>query len=166
MPAFQAEWLLPISERPIHRGVLTVDDRGRIRDVGAADAVGARDLGRVAVLPALVNAHTHLELSYLRGRILPAPGFGQWVGGVMAARRQFPDPSDPQIITPAREAVRAMRRSGTGLVGDVSNTLVTADLLREAAMPAHVFYELTGFTETDPTGRVAVQMRRRGTAFV
>src|SRR6185503_9372227 len=44
--------------------------------------------------------------------------------------------------------------SGTGLIGDVSNTLVTVPLLREAGMPAHVFHELTGFNHPDPSGRV------------
>ncbi len=155
MHAFQAEWLLPIGARPIHRGVLTVDDDGRIAAVGSGDTAGARDLGRVAVLPALVNAHTHLELSYLLGRIPPAPSFGPWVTDVMAARREFPDPSHPQIVDAARQAIHAARRSGTGLFGDISNTLVTADLLREAGMPAQIFHELTGFTEPDPPARVA-----------
>jgi cytosine/adenosine deaminase-related metal-dependent hydrolase len=47
-----------------------------------------------------------------------------------------------------------MRATGTALVGEVSNTLVTAPLLRQAAMPAQVFYELTGFTEQEPQFRV------------
>jgi cytosine/adenosine deaminase-related metal-dependent hydrolase len=162
--AFQAEWLLPIGERPIHRGLLIVDDDGRIADVASGEAAGARDLGREAELPARDNAHTHLELSYLRGRIPPASSFAEWVSAVMAARRQVSDPADPQIIGPAREAVGDMRRSGTGLVGDVSNTLVTTDLLREAGMPAHVFFELTGFTESDPSARVGDARRRADAA--
>jgi cytosine/adenosine deaminase-related metal-dependent hydrolase len=51
-------------------------------------------------------------------------------------------------------AIAHARESGTGLVGDVSNTLITVPLLREAGMPAHVFYELIGFNDGDPAGRV------------
>jgi cytosine/adenosine deaminase-related metal-dependent hydrolase len=54
----------------------------------------------------------------------------------------------------------ASRQAGTGLVGDVSNTLITAPLLREAGMPAQLFYELLGFNVDDPAGRVAAARRR------
>jgi cytosine/adenosine deaminase-related metal-dependent hydrolase len=72
----------------------------------------------------------------------------------MAARREHPDPADPRIVEPARAAIAQARRCGTALVGDVSNTLVTAPLLRDGRLPAQVFHELTGFTEQDPASRV------------
>ena len=115
----------------------------------------ATDLGRVAVLPALVNAHTHLELSYLDGRVPPDAGFVQWVRTLMALRRSYPDPSAPEILAAARSAIAAARASGTGLIGDISNTLVTVPLLREAGMPSQVFHELLGFNAADPAARVA-----------
>ncbi len=37
------------------------------------------DLGEVAVLPGLVNAHTHLELSWMRGRIPETDDFDGWI---------------------------------------------------------------------------------------
>src|SRR6185436_5825959 len=63
-------------------------------------------------------------------------------------------PSAPEILTAARHAITAARASGTGLIGDISNTLVTVPLLREAGMSAQVFHELLGFNLADPTGRV------------
>ncbi len=80
MPTFTADWVLPIVDEPIARGFVTVDGN-RIAAVGAELPGEATDLGRVAILPALVNAHTHLELSYLHGRVPPGPSFhrlGQW----------------------------------------------------------------------------------------
>jgi cytosine/adenosine deaminase-related metal-dependent hydrolase len=73
----------------------------------------------------------------------------------MALRRGYPDPADPSILSAARAAIAAARASGTGLVGDISNTLVTVPLLREAGMPAQVFYELLGFNAPDPASRAA-----------
>jgi aminodeoxyfutalosine deaminase len=150
---FRADWVLPIARPAIRNGWIAIED-GRIADVGKGVAPAAVDLGRVALLPGLVNAHTHLELSYLHERIPPAESFGRWVRDVMKARRAYPNPADEQILAPARAAIAAMRASGTALVGEVSNTLVTAPLLREAEMPAHIFHELTGFTEQDPQARV------------
>ena len=149
MTSFTAEWLLPINGDPIHHGSITVQD-GRIATVHDRAAAGAIDLGRAAIMPALVNAHTHLELSYLRGVIPPTERFLDWIRTIMATRREYPDAGDPRIIEAARAAIAEARASGTGLIGDISNTLVTARLLREAGVPAQIFYELLRFNPPDP----------------
>jgi cytosine/adenosine deaminase-related metal-dependent hydrolase len=133
---------------PVHRGAISVED-GRIVGVDDRPPAGAVDLGNVAILPALVNAHTHLELSYLRGQVPPTERFLDWIRTIMATRRQYPDPGDPRILDAARGAIADARASGTGLLGDVSNTLVTVPLLREASMAAQVFYELLRFNAPD-----------------
>jgi cytosine/adenosine deaminase-related metal-dependent hydrolase len=150
---YRADWLLPIADNPIRDGWVAMENH-RIAKVGSGSIPDVVDLGRAVILPALVNAHTHLELSYLHGRIPPALRFGEWVRTVMSTRQQYPDPSDPRIVEPARKALADARAAGTGLLGDVSNTLVTVPLLRDAGMPAQVFHELTGFTEQDPVARV------------
>jgi cytosine/adenosine deaminase-related metal-dependent hydrolase len=156
---YRADWILPISERPIRGGWIGVEG-GVIVAVGTEPPGDAVDLGPVAVLPALVNAHTHLELSYLQGTVPAAPRFLDWIRGVMAARRRFPDAADPAILSAARAAIARARAAGTGLVGDVSNTLVTVPLLREAGMPAQVFFELLGFNAADPVARVREARQR------
>jgi len=128
---------------------------GRVTGLGAGTAAGATDLGRAAILPALVNVHTHLELSYLHERVPAGDAFSTWVRMLMALRREYPDPSAPEILQAARGAIAAARTSGTGLVGDISNTLVTVPLLRDAGMAAQVFHELLGFNVADPAARVA-----------
>lgn len=162
---YRAGWVLPIAGAPLADAWVEIED-GRIAAVGSGAPSDADDLGRAVILPSLVNAHTHLELSYLRGRIPPSPRFAAWVRDVMAARRQHPDPADPAIVEAAREAIREARRAGTGLVGDVSNTLVTVPLLRAAGTPAQVFHELTGFTEQDPVARVLEARDRCGALAV
>ncbi len=153
MTTFTADWILPIAEPPIRGGGLTIEG-GRIVRVEPAGATGVVSLGNVAVLPALVNAHTHLELSYLHGRVPPSSSFNDWVMSLMTLRRSSTDPGAPAIVEAARDAISQARAAGTGLVGDVSNTLITVPLLREAGVAAHVFYELIGFSHPDPAGRV------------
>jgi cytosine/adenosine deaminase-related metal-dependent hydrolase len=74
----------------------------------------------------------------------------------MAARRQYADPMDPVILSAARQGIAESRAAGTGLIGDISNTLVTMPLLQEADMAAHVFHELLGFNAPEPEERVAI----------
>jgi len=150
---FTAAWVLPISAPPIRNGFVTLEG-GRITAVSDRAPGKVASLGNVAILPALVNAHTHLELSYLHGRVPPSTSFNDWVMALMALRRDHPDPTAPAIIEAAGHAIARARASGTGLFGDVSNTLVTVPLLRDAGMAAHVFYELIGFSHPDPAGRV------------
>lgn len=154
MPTYRADWVLPISDDPIRSGWVSVNEN-RITATGAGDAPGALSLGRAAILPALVNVHTHLELSYLHERVPADSSFSHWVRRLMALRRLYPDPSAAEILLAARSAIAAARASGTGLVGDISNTLVTVPLLREAAMAAQVFHELLGFNVADPGARIA-----------
>jgi cytosine/adenosine deaminase-related metal-dependent hydrolase len=150
---FAADWILPISDEPILGGCVAIE-RDRIVAVDRApdDAV---HLGRVVLLPALVNAHTHLELSYLHRRIPPAGRFLDWIRPMLAARRERVRPDDPMILRAAQDAITQARASGTALVGDVSNTLVTVPLLRDADMSAQVFYELIGFGGADAAEKVA-----------
>ena len=159
MTSYTAAWVLPIADAPLAGGCVTVE-HGRIVAVGHRAGADAVDLGRAAVLPALVNAHTHLELSYLRGRVPRADRFLDWVRVLMATRRDYPDPAAPIIVEAARAALAEARAAGTGLLGEVANTLVTAPLLREARMPAQVFYELIGFTTPDPQGRIDAARER------
>lgn len=153
MTVYRASWVLPVVSDPIAGGWVAIE-RGVVVGVGAGDAPDAIDLGNTVILPALVNAHTHLELSYLRGAVPPADRFLEWIGQVITARRRLPDPEDAAVLQSARLAIQEAKTSGTGLIGDVSNTLVTVPLLREASVPARVFYELLGFSPGDPVGVV------------
>jgi aminodeoxyfutalosine deaminase len=142
---YRAAWLLPISRPPLEGGVITVDG-DRIVSVEAHASGPLEDLGRVAVLPGLVNAHTHLELSWMRGRVGAAPSMPEWVGALMALRRTMAhDPGEP--IAAAIEEARA---TGTCLVGDITNTLASYQPLADSAMYAAVFRELIGFDARDP----------------
>ena len=84
----RAEWVLPMDGPPLPGGEVRVrGDRivslGPAADpcaAGPADAGPCRrvDLGAVALLPGLVNVHTHLELTLLRGRCESLDFFG-WI---------------------------------------------------------------------------------------
>jgi aminodeoxyfutalosine deaminase len=166
MITLRARWVLPIAAPPVDEGWVAVDD-GRIAAVGRERRHSVRsgadadvDLGRVALMPGLVNAHTHLELCWLAGRVGSAPRLTDWIRTVMAMRREQADPLAPAIVEPLRRGIAAMRAAGVAVVGDVSNTLASVGPLDEASQPARVFFELVRFRATDADDAMADALRR------
>src|SRR5690606_19476585 len=119
---FRARWILPISRPPIQDGwVLT---RGH-----AILAVGehqpplrdypVEDLGNVAILPGLINAHTHLEFSALAQPVgFPGIKLCDWIGLVTALRRK-PRRDPGKIIA---DGLEESRLAGVRLVGEIATT--------------------------------------------
>jgi cytosine/adenosine deaminase-related metal-dependent hydrolase len=155
-----AQYILPITQPPIRKGWIETAE-GRIVRVGqGAPPAGARDLGDVALLPGLVNAHTHLELSWLAGRIRPAASIVDWIRALMAERSAGPTGGDAAVTRAARATAADMRRSGTVLVGDISNSLISPAILREAGLGGIVFHEIVGFNVQAPVLVVQDAWRR------
>lgn len=169
MPTYRASWILPIASPPIRDGWVRIDD-GHVTALGdagdrppraAGDQPREVDLGDVAVMPALVNAHTHLELSWLRGRVQPRSNFIDWVTAQMRARLSpLSAASEATVRTGIEDALTEMRASGTGVVGDISNSLVGLDLLAASGLAGVVFHEIVKFNAADPAGLVAKAQAR------
>jgi cytosine/adenosine deaminase-related metal-dependent hydrolase len=163
MRVHRGAWILPISSPPIRDGWIAVE-RDLIIAVGGPDERPSdRDSAAVpdvAILPGLVNAHTHLELSWMRGLVPPAASMPVWVQTLLALRRSRE--SDPQ--EPVLDAIAEVRASGTALVGDITNTLATYDLLAASDLSATVFLELIGFGVPEPA-RIVTDARDRTAAL-
>ncbi len=124
-------------------------DAGRIVAYGYSrpgdmTPAGEIDLGNVAILPGLVNAHTHLELSWLRGRIPETTSFPRWIRLVVDFIRQARDHAD-EVERAIGDAIDEARRFGTAALGDISNELRTSQPLADRGMGAVVFHEVIGF---------------------
>ncbi len=106
-----------------------------------------RDLGEVCLAPACVNAHTHLQLSHLRGRTVWRKGFVAWITNLIPL---LAEPVDADAIEDACADVAA---TGTGYVGDISGSLqnglaLTDKSCREAGLNARHFCEWFGFASS------------------
>lgn len=149
MKAYRAAWICPIDQPPIADGIVTIAG-GKITSVGrSSEQSGLVDLGDAVILPGLVNAHTHLELSWLRGRVPPAARFTDWVKLLLAIRGRPDRGMAAEQIAPIRDAVREAKASGTVAVGDISNSLAAVEPMLEARLDGVVFHELLGFKERD-----------------
>jgi cytosine/adenosine deaminase-related metal-dependent hydrolase len=152
MKAFRAARIMTMNpaDPVIADGGILVD-RGRIAAVGAWGAIAGhgevRDLGRVTLVPGLVNAHVHLELSHLAGRIPAGLGFAGWADRLFAAMRSFRVDEDS-----LERAVRSMRSSGTCFVADVAGRDAAAvrRALDAHSLGGHLFRECSGRRAPNP----------------
>ncbi len=144
---YHARWVLPIVSPPIEHGWVEVEG-GVVRAVGAGapprgdSATHDLDLGCACILPGLVNAHTHLELSAQRAAVPPASSMPAWAETLMRGREGEPRGTRIEAI---RGAIDGMYRAGTALVGDVANTPDSVAALEAGPVDAVVFREVLGF---------------------
>ena len=158
MTSYRAAWVVPISRPPIRGGIVTTHN-GRITDSGASTNTSAIDLGDVALMPGLVNAHTHLELSYLRRQVPASTEFISWIRTLVAERQKY-QPSSPEILLCAADGIAEAVACGTALAGDISNTLIGLDLLSARQLAAVIYHELIRFRAPDPETFVADALDR------
>ena len=141
-----ARWVFPASSPPLERGTVTV----RGEKIEAVEPHGLRtadeDLGNVALIPGLVNAHTHLDLSGARGLIPPTDPdhFTDWLKGVIAYRRTR---SEADTLADIKMGLAECLRFGTTLIGDIASEGKSWDALSKAKTRAVCFYELIGLSE-------------------
>jgi aminodeoxyfutalosine deaminase len=145
----------------IREGAVVLDATDRIVDVGPRLRVigpGAEERSDGLLLPALVNAHTHLELSALAGRAPGGEGLVKWVGRLMSAPR---DDDAPAAIAAAATALVA---AGTAAVGDVGNGVAAIPALAAAGLGGLFFHELVG-SRQDRTGDALADAERERAAI-
>ena len=157
---YRAAWILPIDQPPIAGGTVTLE-RDIITAVGPFDGGSVEDLGHVAILPGLVNAHTHLELSWMRGRVPPRSSMPAWAAALIRVRAtehaatDRTEDTDSDAEGAVVDAIREARAAGTCLVGDVCNTFAAYEPLLDSELSAAIFRELLGFSSPDPDAAVA-----------
>ena len=149
--AFRARYVFPVTAPPLADGVVTVEG-GQIIAVGRR-AVGctAIELGNVALLPGLVNPHTHLEFSDLTAPLgesrMPFP---RWVPLVIEWRAAQP-PGKSAVPTGLNESVRA----GVTTLGEIATPGWSPAALENQPLRTTVFLEAIGLARDQFEPKVA-----------
>ncbi|MFQ5893938.1 MAG: amidohydrolase family protein [Nitrospinota bacterium] len=144
---FAADWVVPVSSPPIPEGGVLVEgprivEVGRAQVLRRAGADEVRDLAGHLLLPGLVNPHTHLELSFLRGRLRAASPFDRWVEALVGELLGADEATFTEAI---RSGLAEVLAGGMTAVGDISRTGRSYPLLSEAGLKGTVFIEILGF---------------------
>ena len=137
-----ADWIVPVSAPPIRLGCMR-GTGGRIDAVGPASEVKRAgnhiDLPGHAILPGFVNAHCHLELSGLRGKLPQNAPMPRWLLALIRNR-----PNASQQRQAVADGVTELLSTGTTTVGDISYNNAAAGVLAALPIRAMAFAEVTG----------------------
>ncbi|MFI4876569.1 MAG: amidohydrolase family protein [Blastopirellula sp. JB062] len=118
---YLAKWLLPVDRPPIENGLLTAVDQ---QIVAVGENLTGRppiDLGEVALAPALINAHAHLEFSDIE-RPLGEAGmsFPAWIRQVVARRQSAGEALEAQKNEAAAQGLRESQAQGIAALGEIT----------------------------------------------
>ncbi len=150
---YRARFVLPITSSLIEDGAVLVEGT-RIRAVGPYPELSSSypcatvvDFGESILLPPMVNAHTHLELSAFAswataaGEPVAPQTFVDWVLWLVRVRRGV---NDEQLHTSLLEGLTSCLNVGTGAVGDILTTLGGASAYKASPLYGKVFAEVLG----------------------
>ena len=171
MTRYHAGWICPVSSPPIRDGTL-VEEQGRITYVGprlSSHAGTDVHLADAILVPGLINAHCHLELTAMRG-FLDGLEFREWIIRLTAARRAVLTPA--MLLDAARLGVCEGLQHGVTTFADTGDTGVGFEAMLERGVRGICYREVFG---PDPAAcsemlaglkqRVA-QMQTRETSLV
>ena len=142
MSEISADWVLPVDGPPIEHGLVRYDG-GRIVHVEPGRA--ARHFDGAAIIPGLVNAHSHLEYASYAGFGDGTP-FGPWIK-THAERKGLLQPEEMLAI--ARLGAVESLRSGITTTGDYSFSGAAAAAAAEVGLRAIVYLEVFAVDPTD-----------------
>jgi len=138
----KAGWVVIDPWTIINDGYIRVDKSGLIKETGKGSCSGhIVDHGHGALLPVLVNAHTHLELCALKDKVLPEKGFRNWVENLINLRNSA---GTENLRTGAINGVKELIESGCGVIGEISTLGLTWEIVSNSSLRGVWFREFLG----------------------
>jgi len=138
---YAADWVLPVEGEPVREGGVAVED-GRIVGVGpAAELAGARrTYPDSVILPAFVNAHSHLEYAVYAG-FGDGFAFPPWIDLHVTRKRRL---REGDAVAVAELGAAECLRSGIATIGDASFTGAAAVACARLGLSGIVYLEVFG----------------------
>lgn len=140
-----ADFIIPVNGEPLKNGIVSVDEKGEIIHVSTSESAetisGHIEHHKGIIVPGFVNAHCHLELSHMVGKIAPHEGLISFLGKVINERSS----NEKDILHAMEKADRVMQENGIVAVGDISNNLLSKSVKQRSALHYHTFVEFLGF---------------------
>ena len=143
MDVYRARWVVPVTAPPVRDGAVAVQN-GRIAYVGPALDAPAGDrheLGDALMLPGLVNTHTHLELTAMRGFLEDLP-FAEWIVRLQRAKTTVLTPES--MLDAAKLGLAEGLLAGITTYADTCDSGVALEAMRAMGVRGIMYQEVFG----------------------
>jgi 5-methylthioadenosine/S-adenosylhomocysteine deaminase len=146
---YEADWVVPVEGEPVPDGGVAVED-GRIVAVGpAAELEGERrTFSDAVIVPAFVDAHSHLEYAVYAG-FGDGFSFPPWIDLHVTRKRRL---LEGDAVAIAKLGAAECLRSGIATIGDASFTGAAAAACADLGLAGIVYLEVFG---DDPDAALA-----------
>ena len=141
MRKIAAQYIFPITGKPIKNGFVVLNNEGEVASIGRLDGEEESvEFYNGILCPGFVNAHCHLELSYMLGS-MPQ---NTTLFGFIQHMNNRQQPSDEEQIPAILKADSKMAAEGIVAVGDISNTSISFDIKTSSPIHYRNFIEVYG----------------------
>ena len=150
---YSADYIITVTSEAIPNGVVAIDTDGQIVEIYQPSTVpnkaSVQKLNGV-LIPGFVNAHCHLELSHMLGKIPEHTGLVEFIGQVVKNRGNDEDAMQLAM----QEADSYMYQQGIQAVGDHVNTTVSQQVKKNSKIIYHTFVEIISLRDEEHLDKI------------
>lgn len=145
MRKFSAHFIYTGTGEIIKNGILITENDGTIIDVknpseNTNDNIDSLEFYNGIIVPGFINAHCHVELSYLKDKIIDINGLVNFIEKLQKEKNK----NSNNIIDSIKKADFEMKKNGIVAVGDISNTNNSFQIKKNSSIYYHTFLEIYG----------------------
>lgn len=142
MRKISANYIFPISSKPLKNGIIVIDDENIIADI--IENPTSKEFANVEfyngiIVPGFVNSHCHLELSMQNTKFENGSGLVNFLKTASKIKSE-----NQYNIENCIDADQQMFLNGIQAVGDISNTDISFDIKKKSKIYYHTFVEILG----------------------
>lgn len=141
MRKIAADYVHTVAGPMLGQAVVVLDDQHIIREIAPESQYDSASVEYCPghLMPGFINAHCHLELSFMKGQIPERTGLIEFVQQVVAIRDNFSTEEQEAAIIAAEEE---MLQNGIVAVGDISNDTRSFFQKAKGRLRYHTFVEV------------------------
>ena len=144
MRKISANYIFPISSMPLKNGIIILNDKNKVVKIidtkGNLKEIENLEFYNGIIAPAFINAHCHLELSFLKNKIKKKKILGNFILNLIKEKNKNIEKN--LKLDFIKKADNEMKKNGIIAVGDISNEEISFPVKSKSKIFYHNFIEI------------------------